>query len=142
MKGQAEKMGRKAENDISVQKYQQKSFRISEKEKKQIEEAADRYGLSESEFIRRCIFAHGVRDMLPKNLELLMAQAEHDIYQTGIEISRYVREKHRKNPLEDRDKEDELMKKLDELEEMLSRMPEAVRKAVREKDGGDEAPPD
>ena len=142
MKGQAEKMGRKAENDISVQKYQQKSFRISEKEKKQIEEGAEHYGLSESEFIRRCIFAHGVRDMLPKNLELLMAQAEHDIYQTGIEISRYVREKHRKNPLEDRDKEDELMKKLDELEEMLSRMPEAVRKAVREKDGGDEAPPD
>ena len=69
-----------------------------------------------------------------------MAQAEHEIYQTGIEISRYVREKHRKNPLEDPEKEDELMRKLDELEVILSRMPEAVRKAVREKDGGDEAP--
>ena len=69
-----------------------------------------------------------------------MAQAEHEIYQTGIEISRYVREKHRKNSLEDPEKEDELMRKLDELEVILSRMPEAVRKAVREKDGGDEAP--
>ena len=127
---------------VPVQKFHQKSFRISEKEKTQIEEGADRYGLSESEFIRRCIFAHGVKDVLPKNLELLMAQAEHEIYQTGIEISRYVREKHRKNPLEDPEKEDELMRKLDELEEILSRMPEAVRKAVREKDGGDEAPPD
>lgn len=142
MKGQAEKKGQKAENENSVQKFQQKSFRISENEKKQIEEAADRYGLSESEFIRRCIFAHGVKDVLPKNLELLMAQAEHEIYQTGIEISRYVREKHRRNPLEDPEKEDELMRKLDELEEILSRMPEAVRKAVREKDGGDEAPSD
>ena len=140
MKKQEGKKGQKAGNEISVQKYQQKSFRISEKEKKQIEEAADRYGLSESEFIRRCIFAHGVNDVLPKNLELLMAQAEHEIYQTGIEISRYVREKHRKNPLEDPEKEDELMRKLDELEVILSRMPEAVRKAVREKDGGDEAP--
>lgn len=93
MKGQSEKKVQKNGNEISVQKYQQKSFRISAKEKKQIEEEADRYGLSELEFIRRCIFAHGVREVLPKNLELLIAQAEHDIYQTGIEISRYVREK-------------------------------------------------
>ena len=53
MKKQEGKKGQKAGNEISVQKYQQKSFRISEKEKKQIEEAADRYGLSESEFLRR-----------------------------------------------------------------------------------------
>jgi len=142
MKKQEGQKGQKTGNESSVQKYQQKSFRISEKEKKQIEEGAKHYGLSESEFIRRCIFSHGVKDVLPKNLELLMAQAEHEIYQTGIEISRYVREKHRKNPLEDPEKEDELMRKLDELEEILSQMPEAVRKAVREKDGGDEAPPD
>ena len=107
-----------------------------------MEEGAERYGVSELEFITRGVVSHGGKDVHPKKLELLLAQTEHEIYQTGIEISRYVREKYRKNPLEDPEKEDELMRKLDELEEILSQMPEAVRKAVREKDGGDEAPPD